>query len=287
MTESEPQESARLTPYDELRQSDFIPKPLREQWATLDFHRQAYQDKLLRLERDGDLSDEAKVRRATELSQGEGPKIEREGKDLKAALLKAAEQSQRASLPIPSGESLNPSDPTKVLISQLEAARISRRIDRAESKPGPFKPDARDVLADEYKAGMKMGDTRGGAIIRGALMVAEERGLGDDWVPRRERDAEFVDSARQLSYTANWVPVQPPGVPRSLQPPRRLSRRPEQRRDSGFIFAPGAGGLITKRDESGHTGLGGSHEAAAELPEESPTGKRTLPKKKTRTKAWK
>ncbi len=253
----QPQEQHQSS-YEQLMRADFIPRDIQEQWIKYEHHKRRYRDNMLNLEADEDLTPEAKQRKARALEQSDAPKIEKEARELRAALLKSAESAARSSLPIPLNESLNPEDPTKVLISQNEAARIHRRVERAQNSKGPFKPATEDILRQEYEKALELGGTRGAAIIRGCLMLAEELGMDTGWVPRQDRHREALDRARRREWATLSIPTRAsvPATPRSLQPPRTLSKRPERNRATAAMnLVPRASQpVVTQQNQSGTLG---------------------------------
>ncbi len=237
----EPQERGATALYEELRRANFIPNDIKESWNLFEHRKRRYLDNLRSLEADQDLTPEAKQRKAAALQESEAPKIEKHAKELRAALLKSAENAERASIPTILSHGLEASDATELVAAQLEAAKLIRIIERMENQKGPFRPNDADILAEKYEQALKQGGLQGATTIRACLQVAEERGLGTGWIPRKDYHREFLDTARRREYAASAIPSSTsavPAMPRSLQPPRTLSRRPERRRATGNVIVP-------------------------------------------------
>jgi hypothetical protein len=208
--------------YESIRNhSDIIPQDTRVKWIEADQAEGMLRYQYDRLAQDGDLTDEARARRAGELYERHRETIERKKKAARDALLKTAKSSEKSSVPRPSGEALSSTDPTKLLLDQNEASRIVRTIERRKGQAGPFRPDTGDMLRQEYARGLEIGGTEGGAICRGVLRASQELGVGDAWLDslRNDRQRESLDNARRLAQYAGFISVKAPEPPKSLRKP--------------------------------------------------------------------
>jgi hypothetical protein len=234
MTEAD----AQPTPYEQLR--DSVGPQLREEWMKADQFAERLQQSYQRLLEDEELTSEAKERRARELEANQGQQVAQKRKALRESLLKASKGAEKSSIPMPGGEGLTSDDPSKLLASQNEAARIVRTLERRAEK-GPFGDAGHsDYLKAEYERGLEVGGTEGGAICRGALRAATEMGLGDEWLPRAERHHESLEKARRLFVAAHSISANPPPIPRGLSSSGRRSAA------DGLVASP-SGQRVTKR----------------------------------------
>jgi hypothetical protein len=240
-----------------------------------------------------DLNEEAKVRLAQEALSRRGPKVEATAKRAKEVIGKQAQGAYERSIPKPTGQPLSAPDATTLVADQLESQRISAQLQKLKEKKGPFEFDTASYLRQEYRKGLERGGAEGGTICRAVRRAAEEEGVDESWLDglRSTQQLESLDKARRLQEIAFFISTTPPSPPKSLQPPRRLSRRPEQHRPfSGTAFVmPSRGEPVYKREA---THIGASDEATATLPAEhvTPEQKKTPPARKkstARKRAWK
>ena len=239
--------------YESIRDSSpVIPQDVRNAWKEADGSERLLRGQYERLIEDGDLNDEAKARRAGELYEKQRPLIERKKQTAKDALIKASKSAVKSSIPKPSGEATSSADPTKLLLDQNEASRILRTLDRKANK-GPFSQNSGEYLKQEYERGLEVGGVEGGAICRGALRVAQELGLGDEWLPRNDRQYELLDNARRLEHYAGLISTDAPKPPKSLS---KTAGRGSYAQSSPVLgLAPASGTPITAG--------GGSHNSAS------------------------
>jgi hypothetical protein len=114
----------------------------------------------------------------------------------------------RQSLPMPGGEGPITQDALKILITQNETQRISRKLARLQEAPGPFRPDITSALRQEYERGLEVGGTMGGALCRAALAVCDEQGIDPDAVVdgfRRDRHRELVERAQHAEHQQMYL----------------------------------------------------------------------------------
>jgi hypothetical protein len=206
--------------YEDIRdRSDIIPRDTRVEWIEADQAEGMLRYQYDRLAEDGDLTDEARARRASELYERHRERIERKKQEARDALVKAAKSAEKSSVPRPLGEGLSSTDPTKLLLDQNEANRIVRTIERRKGQAGPFRPDTGELLRQEYARGLEIGGIEGGAICRGVLRASQELGVGDAWLDslRNDRQRESLDNARRLEHYAGLISVKAPEPPKSLR----------------------------------------------------------------------
>ncbi len=227
--------------YESIRDYEqIIPSGVRETWIKADQSERMLRWEYERLTEDGDLTDEARARRAGALYEKHRPLIERRKKEAKDALVKAAKSAEKSSIPRPQGEALSSTDPTKLLLDQNEASRIIRTIERRKGQGGPFRPDTGDLLRQEYTRGMEIGDTEGGAICRGVLRASQELGMGDDWLDsvRNDRQRKSLDNARRLEYYSGLISTSAPELPKSL---KAAGRGAVRQRGPAPLLVPASG----------------------------------------------
>jgi hypothetical protein len=239
--------------YESIRDnSEIIPQPVRVAWIEADQAERMLRDQYDRLAEDRDLNDEARARRANELYEGRREAVERKKRAAKDALIKAAKSAERSSIPTLLGEGPSTTDPTKLLLDQNESNRVVRIIERRKAQGGPFKQDTGAFLREEYARGLEIGGVEGGAVCRGVLRAAQELGVGDDWLPRKDRHRESLDNARRLTYFSELIPIEAPKPPKSLEKAARSSR---QQRDLKPMFRP-LGGPPMAAGQQSHGGRG-------------------------------
>jgi hypothetical protein len=80
---------------------------------------------------------------------------------------------------VPQGEHLTTKDVAKLNLTQGEASRIYRKLDRAGGavKGTPFAPDRASILKQEYAEGLATGGPKGGAVCRAVYEIAQDLGL--------------------------------------------------------------------------------------------------------------
>ena len=202
--------------YEHIRDnSEIIPRDARVAWLEADQAERMLRGQYETLAENADLNDEAKARRATELYEGRREAVERKKQAAKDALIKASKSAAKSSIPKPSGEATSSVDPTKLLLDQNEANRIIRTLERRDGK-GPFSQNRGEYMAEEYRRGLEVGGVEGGAICRGVLRAAQELGVGDEWLPRNDRQRELLDHARRLEYFSGLISTSAPKPPKSL-----------------------------------------------------------------------
>jgi hypothetical protein len=209
-----------------------------------------------RLAEDGDLTDEARARRACELYERHRDGIERKKRAAQDTLVKAAKSAEKNSVTRPPGEALSSTDPTKLLLDQNEASRIIKPIERRKGQ-GPFRQDSGELLRQEYARGLDIGGVEGGAICRGVLRASQELGMGDDWLSslRSETQHKSIDNARRLKYFSELISTEAPKPPRSLEKAAKQSRERSNRRTAPLLVpasgspipAPGGSSRATKK----------------------------------------
>lgn len=206
--------------YESLRDElPGVPAGTRTLWQAADRGVQSLQSTYKTLQEDGDLTAEARGRKAGEVFERLGPSIVSHYSRVKQELESAAELNERQSIPRPAGMSLEPSSNEELLTAQNEASRIIRSIERRSKAGGPLAASATDQLRSEYQRGLKAGGIVGAAICRGALEASRELGISEqEWLNELRNDVQRdkLDRARRLRIAASSVPSRAPGPPSSL-----------------------------------------------------------------------
>src|SRR5215204_1361413 len=97
--------------YEHLRDNaDFVPTEAREAWILADQAERTLREAYQPLENDNDLTPEAKERRAAELLETQGPRVEARRQKARETLLKHAGYAEKNSIPRPAGEALSSTD---------------------------------------------------------------------------------------------------------------------------------------------------------------------------------
>lgn len=142
-----------------------------------------------------------------------------------------AEGHEMMSIPRPKGERVTNLSAERLIASQNEASRIVRKMERLQS--GPLKPNATNMLRDEYARGIETGGAEGVAICKGALMAADELGVSEEEFlgPLRtpEQQAE-LDKAVPCHMMARSISTRIP------EPP--LTRTGDKTPGRGMSFVP-------------------------------------------------
>jgi hypothetical protein len=115
----------------------------------------------------------------------------------------------RQSIPFPASEGPITQDSQKILISQSETQRISRKLARMQdASTGPFRPDLTSALRQEYERGLEVGGVMGGSLCRAVLAVCDEVGVDADSVVdsfRQPRHRELIERAQHAEYLQNYL----------------------------------------------------------------------------------
>jgi hypothetical protein len=225
--------------------SEIVPQDVRRQWIEADQQERMLRGQYEKFSQDTDLVPEARARLAHESYEKMAPRIESKKKATREALLKQAKFAEQAAIPRPSGEPLSSSDPTKLVADQNEAARIVRTVERRKDAPGPFRHDTGAYLTQEYKRGLEIGGTEGGAICRGTLRAAGELGVSAEVLLqplRGDRHRDSLDRARRLYLYADMISTKAAPIPRKLDGRNSKSRVAGSYRSAPSALVPGAAG---------------------------------------------
>jgi hypothetical protein len=115
----------------------------------------------------------------------------------------------RQSIPFPASEGPVTQDSQKILITQNETARISRKLSRMqEQTTGPFRPDLTSALREEYERGLEVGGVMGGSLCRGVLAVCDEYGVEANAVVdsfRQDRHRELIERAQYAEHLQDYL----------------------------------------------------------------------------------
>ena len=223
MSEREP------TTYEQLR--DGISGEAGQAWRQADREESNLRALYRSLKADPRYTLEHKAQKAWESYETAKEKIAAGREKARQSLRKQAQTGERLSIPLPDGEGLITADTSKLLASQNEAARIIRKIDRAEQSGGPFRPKKIEALKEEYRRGLEIGGMQGGVICRGVLSAAEELGVDADAVVdgfRKQRHHDSLERARRAESAAELIGtrinVEPPFARPGTERPMRLPR---------------------------------------------------------------
>jgi hypothetical protein len=126
-----------------------------------------------------------------------------------AQLASDAAVYRRQSLPFPGSEGPITQDSQKILITQNETARISRKLSRMQDvSTGPFRPDLTSALREEYGRGLDVGGVMGGSLCRAVLAVCDEVGVDADSVVdsfRQDRHRELIERAQHNEHLQQYL----------------------------------------------------------------------------------
>ena len=217
--------------YEQLR--DSATGEAGEAWKRADREEANLRNLYRTLKEDPRYTEEHKAEKAWQRYESAKEKIEADTAKAREGLAKQVRSGERFSIPMPEGESLTPSDTSKLLTSQNEASRIVRKLERLEgSGAGPFKRKPAEVLKQEYERGLQIGGVQGGAICRGVLEAADELGVDKDQVVdgfRKQSHRNALEDAERASMLTQLIGSQIP------QPPFARPSRPREGRDKLLI----------------------------------------------------
>src|SRR5215211_2164907 len=149
------QDESGLRTYEDIRDKSPVLSPvLRSAWQEADRQERQMREAMDRVIADEDLTDEAKKRRVDEIQERRGAEIAAKRGELRESLLKAASSADRASVPVPTGQSLIVNDTNSLLLDELQTQRLVRTIERRQDKPGRRKQQ-RDKRVKERVKQMK------------------------------------------------------------------------------------------------------------------------------------
>jgi hypothetical protein len=231
----QPQESGfsqqaeeRLQKYEDIRDhSPVLPQNLRASWQASDRMEAQMREAMDRVLADEDLTEEAKKRRVDEIQERRGAEIAEKRHELRESLLKAASSADRASVPLPAGQSLIVNDTSALLLDELQAQKLVRAIERRQENSGPFRYSPTEHLQSQYrKALSELEGTEAGSLARAVLKAADELNIDRADILsgagiRQERHLLQADRARRLSYFSDMISTKPP----------RLNKRAQDRLD--------------------------------------------------------
>lgn len=192
--------------YEQLR--DGVSGEAGDVWRAADTAESNLRNLYRSLKEDTRYTEEHKAAKAWEGYEANREKIEAGKAKARELLGKWAQTAERLAVPLPAGESLITSDASKLVASQNEGTRIVRKLERASSGGGPFKPDRAEILKQEYRNGLDIGGMQGGVICRGVLMAADELGIEAHVVVdefRADRHRESLDRARHQERLAGMI----------------------------------------------------------------------------------
>lgn len=243
-----------MTDYEAIRDSGLLTEAVREDYIKAEQARRSLRQGYEKLLADGDLTDEARERRAQELYEGRKGSVEAAGNRAREAILKQARSAEQASMPKPSGEPLSSTSADRILLDQNEASRIIRTVERRKAQKGPFRPDIGSYLTQEYRRGMEQGGLSGGAVCRGVLRAADELDIDPEQIIdplRDDKHRESLDRARRLYWFSGSVSESAPPIPRQLDR-SRPKRVPGTYSSAPSSLLPGADGppVVASQDSA-------------------------------------
>jgi hypothetical protein len=266
-------------------QSEAQGSPGYQEWVELDAARSKLSDFYATLQGDPKYSAAHKSAEAWARYEQTAARIAQLAPEARQKMLKSADGLERQSIPMPSEESINTRDMSKLSLTQGERSRIVERIDhvpdvikrmQAAGKNTPRTPTAEQILREEYAEGLNIGGPLGGAICRAVVGLARDRGydihqlVDEHRKPYHHQAFEDAQIRRRRADLIGGRAPQPP-----FAHPTQLNRQ-RSSRDVGtyrigskkpFVHSPGLGGVA-------------SQEPAGTPP------KRLFGKKRTR-RAWK
>jgi hypothetical protein len=195
---AEPQDVGQPT-YEDLRSS--APEKVRNAWTKADRLEDQMRMTYDQVGDDSRHSKEYKQELSWNAYDKLAPQVLEAREEAREQLEKSSRLSRIQSLPFPPGETPRTTDTSKLLLSQGEYHRISRKLDRIEKRPGPMRTSVVDVLRNEWAEALEKGETEGASICRGILSVIDEYGF----------DVDDVEPFRRVSIRTPW------SMPRGLR----------------------------------------------------------------------
>jgi hypothetical protein len=147
-----------------------------EEWRRADKARADLSEFYRTLQEDPRISDLARSEQAWQRYEAVKAQVEAESTKAKELSARSRDTLERLSIPTPESEGLITTNTEKLLLTQGEANRINRRLERLESVAGPIKPSSEAILKEEYARGLQVGGPQGGAICRAVVEIARDAG---------------------------------------------------------------------------------------------------------------
>jgi hypothetical protein len=169
---------------------------------------------------------------------------------------------RRQALPFPPSEGPITSDTQKILISQNESARLSRKLARMQDQAtGPFRPDLTSALREEYERGLELGGVMGGSLCRAVLAVCDEVGVDADSVVdgfRAQRHRELIERAQHAEYLQGYLGkrVSPPPYPKPASEKARIAGIGAPAPEGDEVNEPGRGKKLFPNKPQSHVSRG-------------------------------
>jgi hypothetical protein len=216
--------------YEDIR--DSVPGDAGAAWRIADNELTALRTKYKKLQEDGRYSEEHKAEQAWSAYERAQEKVTAHRAEARERLEGEARMAEHRSLPRPVGESLVATKDEHLLVAEMAAARLERRVERLVNVDGPFRGSPNEVLRAEYRKGLERGGPEGRALCKAVLMTAEDRGIAHEDLLgplRSDEHLESLDEARQFRQMAQMIgndipkpPFSRPGArPRGSDDPRR------------------------------------------------------------------
>jgi hypothetical protein len=209
--------------YEEVR--DSAPTEARTLWQAADKEEENLRTLYGQLKDDPRYTEEHKSAQAWEKYEAKKQGIIEGKEKARETLSNNARAYQRMSLPFPPEEGPVTKDNEKLLLSQNEASRIVRKLERISNTKGPFKQNPTKVLKEEYERGLEVGGVQGGSICRGVLTACDEFGVDVDSVVddfRKERHRELLEDSQRAELLTNHIGKRVPEPP--FKPPAGTTR---------------------------------------------------------------
>jgi len=185
--------------YEQLRDSSS--GQIGDAWKRADRMESELRGYYRQLKEDPRYTEEHKAVQAWQRYDRDAEKITTARERSRNLLEDSARAYQRQSLPFPDGQGAITTDNDRIIMTQNEASRIVRKVDRlVSSARGPMKPDRVGILRSEYEKGLEIGGPMGGAICRAVISAADEYGVDEDSIVdsfRSERHKGLVESAQR------------------------------------------------------------------------------------------
>jgi hypothetical protein len=163
--------------YEDLREG--ATGPGAAEWKQADKARAGLTEFYNQLREDPRITDLARSEQAWARYEKVKAEVERLAPEAREKMTRSAESLEGLSIPVPEKEPLLTTDTQKLNLTQGEASRIYRKLDRAGGavKGTPFAPDRASILKQEYAEGLATGGPKGGAVVRAVVEIARDMGL--------------------------------------------------------------------------------------------------------------
>jgi hypothetical protein len=229
-TQVEDAPEAPAVTYESIR--DSVPGDAGAAWRIADNEITALRRKYKQLQEDGRYSEEHKSEQAWNAYVNAREKVARYRDEAREKLEAESRMAEHRSLPRPVGESLIATKNEDLIVAEMAAQRLEKRVERLASTPGPFHGSPNSVLRSEYEKGLNMGGPEGRALCKAVLLTAEDRGIshaellhplrGPEHHEQLDLSRRYQEMVRMIGNSVPEPPFSKPGArPRSSDEPRR------------------------------------------------------------------